>query len=68
MQVDEICVRCQQLDQSVTHVVQVSAALKEGRPVEPESVDCVTIFFSDVVGFQTYSVELAPQEVKHSTA
>ena len=49
-------------------LVQVSAALKEGRPVEPESVDCVTIFFSDVVGFQTYSVELTPQEVKHSTA
>ena len=43
--------------------VQVSAALREGRPVEPESFDCVTIFFSDIVGFQTMSVELSPQEV-----
>ena len=42
---------------------QVSAALREGRPVEPESVDCVTIFFSDIVGFEAMSVELPPQEV-----
>ena len=45
------------------HVVQVSAALREGRPVEPESFECVTIFFSDIVGFQTMSTELPPQEV-----
>ncbi len=50
---------------SVCHVEcgsQVSAALKEGRPVEPESFDCVTIFFSDIVGFKTMSTELPPQE------
>ncbi len=50
---------------SVCHVVcglQVSAALREGRPVEPESFDCVTIFFSDIVGFKTMSTELPPQE------
>ena len=41
----------------------MSAALREGRPVEPESFDCVTIFFSDIVGFETMSVELPPQEV-----
>ncbi|KAL0044703.1 hypothetical protein WJX82_006155 [Trebouxia sp. C0006] len=42
---------------------KVSAALREGRPVEPESFDCVTIFFSDIVGFKTMSTELPPQEV-----
>ena len=31
--------------------------------MEPESFDCVTIFFSDIVGFATMSVELPPQEV-----
>lgn len=47
-------------------VAQVSAALREGRPVEPESFDCVTIFFSDIVGFQTLSTELPPQEVSNA--
>lgn len=31
--------------------------------MEPESFDCVTIFFSDIVGFETMSTELPPQEV-----
>ncbi|KAA6419629.1 MAG: TKL DICTY4 kinase, partial [Trebouxia sp. A1-2] len=48
--------------QHLSVMLQVSAALREGRPVEPESFDCVTIFFSDIVGFKTMSTELPPQE------
>ena len=44
-------------------LVQVAAALREGRAVEPESYDCVTIFFSDIVGFTNISGILQPQEV-----
>ena len=31
--------------------------------MEPESYDCVTIFFSDIVGFTNISGILQPQEV-----
>lgn len=48
-------------------LLQVAAALREGRAVEPESYDCVTIFFSDIVGFTNISGILQPQEV-HSPA
>lgn len=44
--------------------LQVAAALREGRAVEPESYDCVTIFFSDIVGFTNISGILQPQEVQ----
>ncbi len=42
---------------------QVAAALQEGRTVEPEFYPCVTIFFSDIVGFTTISGMLQPHEV-----
>ncbi|KAK9804006.1 hypothetical protein WJX72_012484 [[Myrmecia] bisecta] len=42
---------------------KVSAALREGRPVEPEAYDCVTIFFSDIVGFTNISGALLPHQV-----
>jgi len=41
----------------------VADALREGRPVEPERKDCVTIFFSDIVGFTTISSSLDPEKV-----
>ncbi|GMH45144.1 hypothetical protein BSKO_13101 [Bryopsis sp. KO-2023] len=42
---------------------KVAAALSSGRPVEPEPFDCVTIFFSDVVGFTKISSALEAREV-----
>ena len=48
---------------SVHVELQVAAALREGKAVEPESYDCVTIFFSDIVGFTNISGLLQPQEV-----
>ena len=51
-----------------TCCMQVSAALREGRPVEPEPYDCVTIFFSDIVGFTSLSSRMQPQQVTHSAA
>ena len=41
----------------------VAAALREGRKVEPENFDMVTIFFSDIKGFTTLSAEMSPQKV-----
>jgi class 3 adenylate cyclase len=43
----------------------IAEALRDGREVEPEHHDCVTIFFSDVVGFTTISSELDPQKVSN---
>ena len=53
-----------QLDlKSTLWQLQVAEALREGRPVEPEAYDCVTIFFSDVPDFQNICTKLDPLEV-----
>ena len=57
---------CDTTDPHCPHLapsLQVSAALKEGRPVEPEFYPCVTVFFSDIVNFTHISSVLAPREV-----
>ena len=42
----------------------VAEALRDGRKVEPEHKDLVTIFFSDIVGFTDISATLEPQQVR----
>ena len=42
---------------------KVIKALAEGRKVEPEPYDPVTIFFSDIVGFTTISQTMPPEKV-----
>ena len=41
----------------------IARALREGRKVEPESKECVTIFFSDIVGFTNISATISPLKV-----
>eukprot|EP00977_Amphora_coffeiformis_P024041 scaffold14974_cov195-Amphora_coffeaeformis.AAC.48 len=41
----------------------IAEALRDGRKVEAEHKDCVTIFFSDIVGFTTISSKLDPRKV-----
>jgi class 3 adenylate cyclase len=49
------------LDEVFPH--HIAEALRQGRKVEPESKECVTIFFSDIVGFTNLSAKLSPLKV-----
>ena len=42
---------------------QVAEALKSGQFPDPEPYPCVSIFFSDVVGYTELCSKLAPQEI-----
>jgi class 3 adenylate cyclase len=41
----------------------IAEALRQGKSVEPERRECVTIFFSDIVGFTVISGTLDPEKV-----
>jgi len=41
----------------------IAEALRDGRTVEAEHKECVTIFFSDIVGFTSISSSLDPRKV-----
>ncbi|PIO74313.1 hypothetical protein TELCIR_03683 [Teladorsagia circumcincta] len=43
---------------------QVAEKLKLGQSVEPETFDCVTVFFSDVVSFTTLAAKCNPMQGK----
>lgn len=50
-----------------THIfctsMQVADALKRGRIPDPEPFPCVSLFFSDIIGYTDLCSKLSPQEV-----
>jgi class 3 adenylate cyclase len=41
----------------------IADALRDGRRVEPENHECVTVYFSDIVGYTEISSKLSPTKV-----
>ena len=48
---------------SPLRALQVAQALQLGLPVQPESYECVGLFFSDIVGYTDLCSQLLPEEV-----
>ena len=59
--------QCARHDHSSTPLctMQVLAALRDGRSIEPEQYDCVTVIFCDIMDFNELAAALQPQQVQH---